>query len=186
MKTITAITLMLSLIFLVRSPALADDSDLFGANIEPNVMLLIDSSGSMKSSITSSIYTSATTYKGTYSSTVVYRGTTNDYTLYKSTVDEVTNSSARNSLSTVGFWVGQIGGSTVSLFLGNYLNYRDCKTCSVSERKIDIARRVYSNIVKNVEGVRFGVMRLRKKGGEIVAPHWDRQGDDGRRDREYG
>jgi type IV pilus assembly protein PilY1 len=171
MKTITAITLMVSLIFLVRSPALADDSDLFGANIEPNVMLLIDSSGSMKSTITSSIYAPATTYSGTsYSSSAVYSGTTNDYTLYKNTVDEVANSSARNSLSTVGFWVGQIGGSTVSLFLGNYLNYRDCTTCSVLERKIDIARRVYSNIVRNVEGVRFGVMRLRKKGGEIVSP----------------
>jgi type IV pilus assembly protein PilY1 len=29
---------------------------------------------------------------------------------------------------------------------------------------------VYSNIVKNVEGVRFGVMRLREKGGEMVSP----------------
>jgi hypothetical protein len=101
MKAITAITLLLSLIFLARSPALADDSDLFGANIQPNVMLLIDSSGSMKSSITSSIYAPATTYTGTYSSTVVYKQNDSAYDLYKDAVSEVLDSGARDALSAV-------------------------------------------------------------------------------------
>ena len=54
---------------------LADDSDIFGTNIEPNVLILFDSSGSMSDSIFSHPYVSATTYNTplTYTTTKVYR-----------------------------------------------------------------------------------------------------------------
>ena len=36
-----------ALLVLPTSAALADDSDIFGANIQPNVVIMIDDSGSM-------------------------------------------------------------------------------------------------------------------------------------------
>jgi hypothetical protein len=55
--------------------ALADDSDIFGTNIEPNVMILFDSSGSMDDEIFSHPYTASTTYSSPapYTETKVYR-----------------------------------------------------------------------------------------------------------------
>ncbi len=54
-KITTTIVVILSLICLNRSSVRADDSDIFGANIVPNVMILFDDSGSMTSNITSSL-----------------------------------------------------------------------------------------------------------------------------------
>ena len=60
--------------------ALADDSDIFGNNIAPNVMLLLDSSQSMNDDAGTLVpYASATTYTA-----MVYRGSTIDGTkVYK-------------------------------------------------------------------------------------------------------
>ena len=63
-KMISAVSLVVSLVLLGLSSARADDSDIFGANIEPNVMLLIDTSSSMKTEIPSSIYDPARSYSG--------------------------------------------------------------------------------------------------------------------------
>ncbi len=169
----TTIAVILSLLCLNLSSVRADDSDIFGANIEPNVLLLFDSSGSMDSNIDSTIYDPSTTYSsGTKQTAKVYKPNNNNtnYSVYKQTVDEVPDANARTALNLNGYWMGQIGGSTVSLFLGNYLNYRDCTTCTVQETKTAIAKRVYTNILSNVEGVRFGVMSFRPNGGDLIAP----------------
>ena len=151
---------------------LADDSDIFGTNIEPNVMILFDSSGSMSNSINSHPYNFATTYNTplTYTTTKVYRKYTTKsacnplprpcYKEYAATINDVNNSSAQSALSTTGYWSGSIGGSTVSLFYGNYLNYLACSSCSLLEDKIVIAKRVVTNIINNTNGVRFGVMKF--------------------------
>ena len=60
-KIKTTIAVILSLLCLNLSSARADDSDIFGENIEPNVLLLFDSSGSMDSNIDSTIYDPKTT-----------------------------------------------------------------------------------------------------------------------------
>ncbi|HJX09252.1 MAG TPA: hypothetical protein VJ733_01980, partial [Candidatus Binatia bacterium] len=53
-------------------PLFADDSDIFGNDIAPNVMLLLDSSGSMDNEAGTLIpYSSSTTY-----TPINYRGTT--------------------------------------------------------------------------------------------------------------
>jgi hypothetical protein len=123
--------------------ALADDSDIFGTNIEPNVMILFDSSGSMDEEIFSHPYNSSTTYStpAPYTGTKVYRKYTTKsscgslprpcYKEYAATIDDVNNSSAEAALSANGYWTGRIGGSTVDLFYGNYLNYLACTTCSI-------------------------------------------------------
>ncbi|MBI4488678.1 MAG: VWA domain-containing protein [Deltaproteobacteria bacterium] len=181
MKETRIFILIVSFLFLDISPVRSDDSDIFGRGIEPNVLILFDSSTSMNSEAgtfipydPNTIHPQDTTCK--YSSTAVYKQGKNKkdcYSLYKATIAEASDAKARSALSTDGFWEGKIGGSKVKLRLGNYLNYQSCSFCDGKEKKIDTAKRVVTNLIKNVEGVRFGVMRLRKNGGkrgEIVAP----------------
>jgi type IV pilus assembly protein PilY1 len=172
MKKGVALLLIVSIVSLVAldvSPVLADDSDIFGANIQPNVMILFDSSGSMNNQVGTFIpYDPATTYCQpataqclyTYTSTVVYRRTSSGYSVYANTIADVPSASARSSLSSVGYWSGRIGGSRVNLFTGNYLNYQACSPCDGMEEKLVIAKRVVTNLINNTEGVRFGVMRF--------------------------
>lgn len=99
--------------------ALADDSDIFGSNIEPNVMLLLDSSGSMNDTVgtpiaynpnQSPVYAQITRNGTTFNPTTVYRRWTSGtqkiggtiwictssspcYTVYNDNVDNVNWSS---------------------------------------------------------------------------------------------
>jgi type IV pilus assembly protein PilY1 len=175
-KRLIALVLVTTFLSLQIHPAVfADDSDIFGANIQPNVLILLDSSGSMKDYVLSSPYGSATTYnvinkcgsqKNTACSTpVVYKsGSNNTYTKYKDTVAEVQaiKPSAATALNSVGYWSGKINGSNVDLFLGNYLNYQIgfCANGNCQDRKIDIAKRVLRNVFSTVTGVRFGLMKF--------------------------
>jgi type IV pilus assembly protein PilY1 len=154
--------------------ALADDSDIFGANIQPNVLILLDNSGSMNDVIDSIPYDSGTTYtvldvcgslqNQSCNSPVVYKAVSGGkYTVYANTIAQVSKTSARNALSNVGYWSGSIGGSNVDLYVGNYLNYQIGFCASVNcvgEKKIDIAKRVLKGLVDNVTGVRFGFMKF--------------------------
>jgi type IV pilus assembly protein PilY1 len=195
MKRATVWTLIFALIFAQTPPLRADDSDIFGANIQPNVMILVDTSGSMDDTVISSPYNPATTYSTplTYTSASVYQKFTRSrdcrpastpcYKVYKTSIAAVPNAdgsnpdAARNGLSTVGYYSGRIGGSSVDLYVGNYRNYQLCgATCSgVARRKIDIAKDVLTNIVNNTDGVRFGIMRFGgngnqgEGGGQMVA-----------------
>jgi type IV pilus assembly protein PilY1 len=191
MKKVFAWVLIVALVCGNYLPAaLADDSDIFGSNIAPNVMLLIDSSQSMTDDVASSPYSSSTTYtpltyRGTpLVTTTVYRKHTNGnvpgqgncnnsnpcYSVYATSVSNVNSPAAQNALSTVGFWTGKIGGTTYSLYLGNYLNYYLCSTCTATEPKITIAKRVLSNLVAHVDGVRFGAMKFAAGGGFVMEP----------------
>ena len=159
---------------MMPSPARADDSDIFGANIQPNILILLDNSGSMNDVIDSIPYDSGTTYtvlnvcgslkNQSCDSPVVYKAVSGGkYTVYANTISQVSKSSARNALSNVGFWSGSIGGSNVDLYVGNYLNYQIGFCASVNcvgEKKIDIAKRVLKSLVDNVTGVRFGFMKF--------------------------
>ena len=156
------------------SLALADDSDIFGTNIEPNVMIALDSSGSMEDPILTNVtYDPTITYpQDDYNPTRVYRKQGNNYNKYANSISAVGSTAAQTALSTVGFWSGSIKGSNVQLFVGNYLHYlfEDCTTCS-DVKKIDIAKQVVGNLINNVDGVRFGVMRFNSGGdyGQMVA-----------------
>jgi type IV pilus assembly protein PilY1 len=183
MRKAIAITQIVCMLFLnvstLRS-ALADDSDIFGTNIEPNVLIALDSSGSMDESITTTYPydpNASPPYPGSRAPEKVYRRTCIffifcSYSVYEDSIGEVNSATAQSALSTVGNWTGSIGGSSVQLFVGNYLNYSSCSSCQqTSEKKIDIAKRVIGDLVNNVEGVRFGVMRFNSGGnyGQMVA-----------------
>jgi type IV pilus assembly protein PilY1 len=175
--------------------ARADDSDIFGNNITPNVLIALDTSGSMNDETGTLVAYSSNqsyaqyTYRGSsLVTTTVYRKLTSGssgslscsssnpcYTVYAASIAAVGSSSARSSLSTAGYWTGSISGSTVNLYYGNYLNYYYCSTCDGIEPKITVAKRVLTNLVNNVDGIRFGVMRFVNNGtpwtggGGIVA-----------------
>ena len=174
MKRLIALVLIGTFLSLQIHPAVfADDSDIFGANIQPNVLILLDNSGSMDDEILSEPYVSATTYNvinrcgsqknSACSTPVVYKsGSSNTYTKYADTVGDVNKASAQAALNTVGYWSGRISGSNVDLFLGNYLNYQIgfCANGNCTEKKIDIAKNVLTNVVDTVTGVRFGFMKF--------------------------
>jgi type IV pilus assembly protein PilY1 len=174
-KKATSIVLIFSLLLMSGSPALADDSDIFGKDIQPNVMLLFDTSESMGANVPSIPYDPMTKYPGSLTSTVVYQQPKpkDTPTVYKNSIAEVPDQNARNALSTIGYWVGKIGGSSLTLRMGNYINYWNCQSCSGLEKKIDVAKRVVTDLIRSVDGVRFGVMRLRSEPnnhGQVVAP----------------
>ena len=161
MKTTFAV--ILSLFCLNLSSVRADDSDIFGANVEPNVMILIDTSGSMWDTIDSTSYDPKTDYTPQgYSTDVVYQRINGEYSIYKNKVNDVPNSNAQTALGAAGFWSGSIAGTNVSLSTGRFLNYQNCPPaeCTGQEAKIDIARRVVTDLINYVDGVRFGVMNF--------------------------
>jgi type IV pilus assembly protein PilY1 len=178
-KKLLALLLTVALVGLLLPPARADDSDIFGANIQPNILIAFDTSGSMDDKISADPYEAATTYTGTYVATTVYKKTTSwgrtTYSVYANSIAEVSSSSARTALSTAGYWSGRIGGSSLSLFVGNYLNWL-ASPGATQVKKIDVAKRVLTKLVTNVEGVRFGLMSFTNNpyagvgGGKILAP----------------
>ena len=161
LKRLTALVVIAAFLTLqVHPAAFADDSDIFGANIQPNVLILLDDSGSMDDEITSSPYAPATSYTvvnvcGSSKNSpcvtpVVYKsGSKSTYTKYADTISGVPKASAQTALSTVGYWSGKISGSNVNLFLGNYLNFQlgVCAAGGCQEKKIDIAKRVMKDVV---------------------------------------
>ena len=143
MKKVIALALSTALLFLPVPPftnlpsVRADDSDIFGANVQPNVLILIDSSQSMKDQVPSSAYDPKTTYSGSFVPTpsqgTVYKydTATKTYSVYQNSISLVPDASgtpksaARDSLTSSGYWSGKIAGTTYYLFTGNYLNWKD-------------------------------------------------------------
>src|SRR5262245_16641873 len=140
MKAATTLVLISLVVLLALTPARADDMDIFGANVQPNVMILIDSSQSMNDQVASIPYDNnlspgypvinSCVENGTANrpcTTVkVYRRTSTNpatYTKYADSISLVGSATAQTALTANGFWSGPIGGSTVNLFVGNYLNY---------------------------------------------------------------
>ena len=62
MKNLILLCTIVFLSFWKLPATLADDSDIFGSSVDPNVMLLIDSSGSMNNTVPSIPYDLNTTY----------------------------------------------------------------------------------------------------------------------------
>ena len=135
MKKLFALLLCLTLLPLNVPLVHADDSDIFGANIEPNIMIFIDSSGSMDDYIDQAAtapYVPATTYPGTPSPPLpnkatakVYRctsglhdrsvrGRSQRYVVYANTIAAVTQlRPRRTALTTAGIWNGKISGTNL-------------------------------------------------------------------------
>jgi type IV pilus assembly protein PilY1 len=181
MKKTFASILILFLVLGGHVPPLrADDSDIFGANVKPNVMLAMTSSTNMTTNIMSEPYSASTTYTTplTYTTAKVYKYVNSTpacnpapkpcYLVYANTVADVTDAGARTALSTSGYWNGSIAGTSLTLFTGNYLNYTLCTTCGTSQSKLSIMQSVLTNLLSSTTGIRFGAMNYAAGGGKIM------------------
>ncbi|HEY7534196.1 MAG TPA: hypothetical protein VH681_15610, partial [Nitrospiraceae bacterium] len=117
MKKIIALCLAISFVFPTPFPVFADDSDIFGSNIEPNVLIVLDTSGSMNDTITTPTPynpNQSPPYSGSFNSIKVYKLCFFIFLCeYAANINAVGSSTARTALSTVGYWSGSIGGSSL-------------------------------------------------------------------------
>lgn len=172
----------------------ADDTSIFGGgtlDVEPNVLIIFDNSGSMNWSteqFQGTAYDPGTIYPGTHDARYVYykeRGQINWYTFrniganYHVDSNEIGCPDARETLNTKGHWIGNIsnrspyGCSTRDtarrLRTGNYWNYLD-SVSAVEKTRLQIAKEVITELVQTTTGVRFGIMIFNySEGGRLIA-----------------
>jgi type IV pilus assembly protein PilY1 len=174
-RKVLAIGLILQLLSLSLPslPARADDTQLFSTNVQPIVMILLDSSNSMLESgpIGSAIpYSAATTYtvprNGTsYTRDTLYywRQSTGTYRVSAySTVAGIPSSepnkvAATTALNSLGVWTGLLNGMTTTFAVGNYLNYQQTSSASTTAVKWDVAKKVITDLLNSTTGVQFGL-----------------------------
>jgi len=174
--------LVLVIGMLTISVALADDIEIFSGgaiSVKPNVLIILDTSGSMDDTVPASTYDPLHDYSLEPGVTHVY---TSDTIYYYDdggwgpsswevfSTSGVACPDAQNSLDTYGHWQGYIRSSSPHncgssnyerLKTGNYLNYEQTEF-GVDRRKIDIATEAVENLVGEVDdnAVRFGLMRF--------------------------
>jgi type IV pilus assembly protein PilY1 len=164
------------------------DTAIYGGTpsvVEPNILVVIDNSGSMGDSVPGGIYDPATTYPlqnrcinssgqsgQPCSSNAVY---TSSYNFFNANVDNITTScrgaNPQSLLKTTGQYNGRRlnpDGScrrsgTGNYLLGNYVNWRFGP--GASKPKIQIARDVITDLVKSTHGVKFGLMTFHYRSG---------------------
>lgn len=161
------------------------DTSIYGGTgtiSQPNVLLIIDTSGSMADSVYASPYDPGTTYPVSYGYTTSAVYKTNYSTTYISNVSSVTTScggvNPQNLLLTTGQYHGRKLNSsgtcarsgTATYYLGNYDNWL-LSPQSQQIAKIDVAKNVVTNLVQSTNGVNFGLMRYRSdsNGGQFMS-----------------
>jgi len=170
----------------------ADDTEIYGTvvnpSLEPNVMILFDTSGSMGTvDVPGDPYDPAQTYtcgSCTYSSNAVYYRHWNDHTdsyewlQFTSSVDNISCASIKSSLQSAGYAQGTIrssspfacgGSNTYRLRLGNYMNY-DASGVGAAQSRISVAQQVLTDLIASTDGVRFGMFVYNyEQGGRLTA-----------------
>ncbi len=192
LKTLLVIGLFVSSLW--AQNGFAHDSDLYlssGQGVEPNILIIFDSSGSMGDLVPAPPYTNATDYASLLTTpevpsanrNVVYSCTTSGSctTVYKTDISLVLCNAAQTALTNYGYYQGRLksdsrcgtrsaGDPSYTLRTGNYRNYLKWKTSdpTYSKTKIEVAKDVVKTFVDTIEGVRVGVMRFNSsEGGRI-------------------
>lgn len=170
------------------------DTAIYGGStihIQPNVLVILDTSGSMNdATLPSDPYDPTTTYPvsgacsgGGCTSDTVYKCTAfglecGNWTKAVDNVDSVTTScgfsNPQNFLKTLGQWNSwwnklstsgacRYHGGGGIYALGNWINWNQQPSNS-PQPKIDIAKEVLTNLVKDTSGVNFGLMVFDQNG----------------------
>jgi len=198
-----AVALLAAFLVLAASPRGAaaldqypGDTVIYGVStgtIQPNVLVILDNSGSMSGEIiTGGPYTPSTTYAVTNGcsgaacqSNAVYKWKSgeNKWVSYIANVSSVTCTKARNGLNNSGMYQGKLNtggacsGKSGSFALGNYINWL---TASGGYRtKMEVAQEVLANLINTTSGVRFGLMLFNQSNGGHIAGVGDSYGYDG-------
>ena len=182
---------LLLLILCFVTPALANDTDIYGVSsisVIPNVLIVFDTSGSMTGvDVPSDPYDPTVTYPVIYPTNAVYR---KDYWSWSSFFTDVNSSHwhdsvSQNALNSNGYWRGKIyrsGNYTsghvyegsgwtnkYSYRLGNYLNFLAQPSVTLKPRMV-VAKEVIAKLIQdNIGLVNFGVMKFNGSyGGTLV------------------
>jgi type IV pilus assembly protein PilY1 len=165
------------------SQALALDTDLYvvtSAEVQPNILIMFDNSGSMNDPITGAIYDKTVTYPYVvteYPNRVYYRTTGGNWNTYRDDVSLIICPAVQTALTNEGFYTGKIKFSTsdcgtsnnVNLQLGNYLNYMQITGGSQTQPKLGLAKGIIQSFVNTTDGVRFGAMIFNNnEGGRLL------------------
>lgn len=184
-KTIVAVgTLAIALFSSSPAPAAPDqypgDAAIYGSagTYQPNVLIIVDNSGSMSDSVPVETYNPATTYtqsnkcgstgSSTCNANAIYNEDDDDYVQLNSSINNITTScnsvNPQNILQTTGVYNGRTlnnsgttcaSSGTSQYFTGNYINFLYAMT---TKPKIDIAKTAIKNLITNTTGVKFGLM----------------------------
>jgi type IV pilus assembly protein PilY1 len=171
------------LIFVVSTPLRADDTDIYqtsSISLEPNVLIIFDTSLSMDTAdVTETYYDPSTTYSGSKIKDAVYTKSYHGYTLLLSDYHDISCPAATTYLESQGYSSQNVRysyGSWIcsyyygSLYLGNWINY-DQNYAEQPQTRLAVAKEVIKNVIDNTNGVRFGLMRFNHdQGGYLVAP----------------
>jgi type IV pilus assembly protein PilY1 len=163
--------------------ALALDTDLYvvtSAEVEPNILIMFDNSGSMNELIPGVTYDPNVTYTyvvSNYPNRVYYRTTGGNWNVYRNDVSEIACDSVRNTLIAEGFFSGRISFTSsqcgtsryVNLRTGNYRNYMEVTGGPADQPKLEVAKRIVKSFINTTNGVRFGAMIFNNnEGGRIL------------------
>ncbi|MGD8522181.1 MAG: PilC/PilY family type IV pilus protein [Desulfobacterales bacterium] len=187
MKRCLWITMML--LINTAASVWADDTEIYGTvtsvELEPNVLILFDSSGSMSTAdVPGDPYDPAITYTGSSPTHAVYYRSWSwatrsyEWILFANDVNDLNCDPIKTSLLTSGNAQGYIrssdftcgGWSNRRLRLGNYMNY-DESGVGVMKSRIQVAQEVIADLIDTTDGVRFGLFRFNyDEGGRLLAP----------------
>ena len=163
----------------------ADDTAIYGSgsiSVEPNILIIFDTSGSMSTEdVPSAYYDPSTTYSGSYDTNAVYRRKRKDgkwvWSEFADHVDNLACATVKDALLANGLTEGAVrnsknghtcGGKDKSLYMGNWRNY-DASTTSGMDSRINVAKKVITNLIEDTEDVKFGLMRFNNnQGGRVI------------------
>jgi type IV pilus assembly protein PilY1 len=166
---------------------LAHDTDIYtagGEGVKPNILLIIDNSGSMLSYVptgTGTDYNPAGNYPSAdpkINVDYVYEDTGDWFTplkVYKTSISQVACSKARDKLSTKGVYYGKTNSAcdkdSKALATGRWLNYYKSYDGDVALlSKADITKRVITDLLETIGGVNVGLMIFNHDefGGKVI------------------
>ncbi len=184
-----ALSVTLFILLVSFSHAFGMDTDLYtttSAEVQPNVMIIFDNSGSMNELVSGVLYDPSTTYPFVVTSDpnkVYYRTGGGNWNVYRNSVSLVNCLAIQTALTSYGFYTGKIIFSTsqcgttnsVNLMTGNYMNYMQLTGGPADKPKLGLAKGIIQSYINTTEGVRFGAMvfnlnpdGLESEGGHIL------------------
>lgn len=151
-------------------------------SVQPNVMILLDNSGSMNTIMEHRDYSPGTVYSGSfrggeiYFNRIDYSKSGNPYYLVSRDTGHTVDGNNQNQYTVNGRSITLPFPYVDTRWNGNYLNwlffhataaqYGSLATdASIRVTRIQTARSVISDVVKNVSGVRFGLFKLNNSQG---------------------
>jgi type IV pilus assembly protein PilY1 len=176
MKVLKALFIFLLFFVWLNNSSFAHDTDLYiaeGQGIEPNILIMFDNSISMGESVTTRYYNNAVTYDPgpvpIANRDAVYRKQGSTFNPFADSIADVLCARARTALINNGHYSGgtssSCGGSSRTLWTGNYRNYIDSGG-DQSDTKINIAQTVITDFLAAITGVRIGAIVFNVQPGD--------------------